>query len=306
MNAMHVDELDLTQIRLLAELSRSHSVSRAAYRIGISQSAASHALAKLRKKLGDPLFTRIPDGFEPTPFGARLGSASCEALDALVAGLASNDHFDPLTTNRVFTLFMNDIGQTIFLPPLLKFLQQKAPSVSARVLPVPIDNPGAALSSGAVDFAAGFFDNLTTGFYQNLVFHDRYACIVRAGHPKFRSGMTLEAFRTAEHAVADATGMAHAVIDRYLARHMVKRNVTLRVPGLHVLPMIVANSDLVAVVPGRLADIFAARVPIKVLPPPVPMQQFSVCIHWHERYHHDPAIRWMRRTFVDLFADQRR
>jgi DNA-binding transcriptional LysR family regulator len=306
MNTMHVNELDLTQIRLLAELSRSHSVSRAAHRIGVSQSAASHALAKLRKKLGDPLFTRIHDGFEPTPFGARLGSASCEALDALVAGLAVNDQFDPRTTTRIFTFFMNDIGQTIFLPPLLKFLKHNAPGASARVLPVPTDNPGVALSSGAVDLAAGFFDNLTTGFYQNLVFHDRYACIVRAGHPKFRSGMTLEAFRTAEHAVADATGMAHAVIDRYLARHMVKRNVTLRVPGLHVLPMIVANSDLVAVVPGRLADIFAARVPIKVLPPPVPMQQFSVCIHWHERYHHDPAIRWMRRTFVDLFADQRR
>jgi DNA-binding transcriptional LysR family regulator len=306
MNAMHVDELDLTQIRLLAELSRSHSVSRAAQRIGVSQSAASHALAKLRKKLGDPLFTRIHDGFEPTPFGARLGNASCEALDALVAGLASNDHFDPWKTNRVFTFFMNDIGQTIFLPPLLKFLKQNAPGVSARVLPVPIDNPGAALSSGAVDFAAGFFDNLTTGFYQSLVFHEHYACIVRARHPKFRSGMTLEAFRSAEHAVADATGMAHAVIDRYLARHRVKRNVTLRVPGLHVLPMIVANSDLVAVIPGRLADAFAARVPIKVLPPPVAMPQFGVCIHWHERYHHDPAIRWMRRAFVDLFSDQRR
>ena len=89
MNAMHVGDLDLTQIRLLAELSRSHSVSRAAHRIGVSQSAASHALAKLRKKLVDPLFTRIHDRFEPTPFGARLGNASCEALDALLAGLAS-------------------------------------------------------------------------------------------------------------------------------------------------------------------------------------------------------------------------
>lgn len=205
---MHVDELDLTQIRLLAELSRSHSVSRAAHRIGVSQSAASHALAKLRRKLGDPLFTRIHDGFEPTPFGAQLGNASCEALEALIAGLASNDHFDPLTTTRVFTFFMNDIGQTIFLPPLLKFLRQNAPGVSTRVLPVPIENPGAALSSGAVDFAAGFFDNLTTGFFQSLVFNDRYACIVRASHPKFRSGMTLEGFKNAEHAVADATGMA--------------------------------------------------------------------------------------------------
>jgi DNA-binding transcriptional LysR family regulator len=201
---------------------------------------------------------------------------------------------------------MNDVGQTVFLPPLLKFLKQKAPGASARVLPVPLDNPGAALSSGAVDFAAGFFDNLTTGFFQSLVFHERYVCIVRARNPKFRSGMTLEAFKNAEHAVADATGMAHAVIDRFLARYRVKRNVALRVPGLHVLPMIVANSDLLAVVPRRLADAFAARVPIRVLPLPVAIPQFDICIHWHERYHNDPAIRWMRRAFVDLFSAHRR
>jgi DNA-binding transcriptional LysR family regulator len=100
--------------------------------------------------------------------------------------------------------------------------------------------------------------------------------------------------------------MAHAVIDRYLARHRLKRNVTLRVPGLHVLPMIVANSDLLAVVPSRLAEVFALRVPIKVLPPPVAIPQFDVCIHWHERYRQDLAIRWMRRAIVDLFSGDRR
>ena len=135
MNGVHIDEFDLTQIRLLAELCRSRSVSQAAQRIGVSQSAASHALAKMRKQLRDPLFTRTRDGFQPTPFGARLGSASCEALDTLLAGLSSSDQFDPLTTTRVFSFFMNDVGQTVFLPPLLKFLKQKAPGASARVLP---------------------------------------------------------------------------------------------------------------------------------------------------------------------------
>ena len=115
MNDMHIQEFDLTQIRLLAELCRSRSVSQAAQRIGVSQSAASHALAKMRKQLGDPLFTRTRDGFQPTPFGARLGSASSEALDTLLAGLSSSDQFDPLTTTRVFSFFMNDVGQTVFL-----------------------------------------------------------------------------------------------------------------------------------------------------------------------------------------------
>jgi len=76
------------------------------------------------------------------------------------------------------------------------------------------------------------------------------------------------------------------------------------VPGLHVLPMIVANSDLVAVIPGRLADAFAARVPIKVLPPPVAMPQFGVCIHWHERYHREPGIQWLRGFFMRLRLEQ--
>src|ERR687887_2534154 len=99
---MHGGQLDITQIRLLAALSGSVSLSGAARHAGVSPSAASHALAKLRKQLGDPLFTRTRSGFQPTPFGARLGSASCEALDTLLAGLSSSDQFDPLTTTRVF------------------------------------------------------------------------------------------------------------------------------------------------------------------------------------------------------------
>jgi molybdate transport repressor ModE-like protein len=127
MSRMHIDELDITQIRLLAELSRLRSVSRAAQRIGISQSAASHALAKLRKISGDPLFARTQDGLQPTPFGSRLSTASCEALDVLLSGLTASDQFDPRTTTRVFSFFMNDIGQTIFLPPLIKYLKQTRP-----------------------------------------------------------------------------------------------------------------------------------------------------------------------------------
>src|ERR1043165_9645412 len=306
MSMGHIDELDLTQIRLLAELSRSASVSRAAQRIGVSQSAASHALARLRKRMGDPLFARTPNGFRPTPYGDRLCKASCEAVDLLTASLKAGETFEPHTPTRVFRFLMNDVGQTVLIPRMIELLKSKAPGASARVLPVPLINPGAALSGGEVDFAVGFFDNLTTGFLRSTVFREHYVCIVRSAHPKFRTGMTVQAFRDAEHAIADATGMGYAVIDRFLGKHKVQRNVTLRLPGLHVLPMIVANSDLVAVVPSRLAQAFASRLPIKVLPPPVSMPQFDVCIHWHERYHHDPAIKWMRRAFVNLFASERR
>jgi DNA-binding transcriptional LysR family regulator len=305
MNAMHIDQLDFTQVRLLAELWRSPNVSRAARRVGVSQSAASHAIARLRTKLGDILFIRTREGLKLTPRGTQVCEAACQAVETLTAALSSNQEFNPLSAVRVFRFFMNEIGQSVLLPPLLRYMKRNAPAASAHVMPVPLDDPGAALASGEADFAAGFFNNMTGGVYQSLVFRERYVCIVRSAHPKFRTGMNLESFTSAEHAIADATGMAHAVIDRNLARYRIRRNVTLRVPGLHVLPVIVANSDLIAVIPKRLADLFASRVQIKVLPPPVPMAAFDVCLYWHERYHHDPAIRWMRRAFVGLFADAR-
>ena len=299
---MHIDrDLDITQIKLLAELSRLRSVSAAAQKIALSQSAASHALAKLRKQLGDPLFTRAARGVQPTPYGERLGTAAREALDVLGAGLASNRPFDPRRSTRRFTFFANDVGQMVFLPRLVAFFKQEAPEATVRIAPIPLDNPGLALSSAEVDLAAGFFDNLTAGFMQAFLFRESYVCVVRANHPKFRAGMTLDAFKNAEHAMADSTGMAHAVIDRFLARHDIRRNTVLRVPGFHVLPMIVANSDVLAIIPNRLAQAFVPYVAIKILPAPIPLPSFDIRVYWHERYHHDPALRWFRKAFVALF-----
>jgi molybdate transport repressor ModE-like protein len=301
MQAMHIRDFDLTQIRLLAELARLGSVSAASRRIGLSQSAASHALAKLRQQLGDPLFTRTSDGFKPTPYGERLGRAAGDALDRLAEGLAANRAFDPRASTKQFTFYLSDVGQIVLLPRLLNLVQREAPGVVLRTVPIPLDDPALPLMAGDVDLAIGFFTNLTTGFRQTLLFRERYVCIVRADHPDFSEGMTLDAFREARHAIADMSGMAHAVIDHVFARHRIVRRDGLRVPGFHVLPLIVASSDLLAVIPLRLADTIVAHAPIKVFNPPVHLPPFDVRMFWHERFHHDPASRWMRRNIVALF-----
>ena len=301
MQSMHIGDLNLTQIRLIAELLRLRSVSAASESIGLSQPAASHALAKLRTHFGDALFTRTTKGFQPTPYGERLGLAAQEAVAVLVAGIGSGRQFNPSTTTRCFNLFASDVGQMVFLPKLLHYLKKAAPGATARVWQIPPEKPGVPLSSGDVDVAVGYFDNLVTGFRQSFLFRDRYVCVVRPKHPKFAKGMTLDAFQNAEHAVAHSTGMAHANIDRLLAGYQVRRKVTLSVPGFHVLPMIISNSDLVAIVPGMFADIYAPHVPIKVLPLPVPIPPFDLSVYWHERYHDDASNRWLRQAFVDIF-----
>ncbi|MEQ1946986.1 MAG: LysR family transcriptional regulator [Bryobacteraceae bacterium] len=300
-NAAVLNGMDLTQVRLLAALADHRNLSGAARRIGLSQSAASHALTKLRDHLGDPLFIRGRTGVHPTPYGERVGTAARHALSVLSEGIAANQPFDPQVSRRRFNIYLSDVGQVVMLPRILAFLSKEAPHSSLRVCPVPVETPGIALASGEVDLAIGFFNNLTTGFHQNTLGQEHYVCMARAGHPLFRHGMTLDAFLQARQALADSSGMAHAALDRHLAKHKIRRQITLVVPEFVVLPMLVAQSDLLVIMPARLAQAFSGRVPVDVFEPPVPLPQFAIKAYWHERFHHDATNCWLRRTFLSLF-----
>jgi len=301
MHAMHFENMDLTQVRLLAALADTRKLSAAAATIGLSQSAASHALAKLRDQLGDALFVRAAAGLSPTPFGEHLAASARDALAVLRDGLEANQRFDPKTTTRQFTVFMSDVGQMVLLPRLLAFMKEEAPNASLRACPVPLEDPGGALASGEVNLAVGYFTTLVGGFRQSVLFQESYSCVVRADHPDFAAGMSLEAFRRTPRAMADATGMSHAVMEHQLARHGIRGTPRLRVPQFMVLPLVIARSDLLVVMPTRLAETFAALVPLKVMTPPVPLPVFDVTVYWHERFNGDPGNRWFRRVFVRLF-----
>lgn len=304
MNNMHIESLDIAQVRLLAELLETHNLSLAAERVGLSQSAASHALARLRRRLGDPLFVRAAGGVQPTPYGEKLGLAARQARDTLIEGLARDRGFDPASSDRRFSIYLSDVGQMVLLPRLLGYLKRAAPGVSLRASPIPLTAPGEALASGEVDMAVGFFSNLATGFRRVGLFREHYVCVVRSDHPNFRAGMSLEAFQATDHALTEASGMAHAVIERVLAAHKVRSSVKLSVPHYFVLPMIIAGSDLAVIMPARLADAFAPHVGLQILPPPVPLPAYDIMAYWHERYHHDPASRWLRGALVRLFRQQ--
>ena len=159
------------------------------------------------------------------------------------------------------------------------------------------------LASGEVDLAVGFFSNLAAGFRQSLLFRERYVCVVRDDHPNFRSGMTAEGFAKSPRALADASGMAHAVVEEELRKQGLVASPRLTVPQFMVLPLVIANSDLLVIMPSRLAKAFAQLVSIKILRPPVALKPYDIKIYWHERFHQDPASRWFRRTLAELFRE---
>ncbi len=302
---MHIDDIEIGEIRLIAELAKTRKLSTAAERLRLSQSAASHALARLRRRAGDPLFVRGPSGFYPTPYGERLSLAARNAINVLMDGLAPNAPFEPATTKRHFNVYLSDVGQMVFLPRLLSFMERETPQARLRVCPIPLDDPGAQLASGEVDLAAGFFRNLGAGFRQSLLFREHYVCVVRADHPNFHSGMTPEAFAKSPRALANASGMAHVVVEEELRRSGFDVTPQLTVPQFMVLPLVIANSDLLVIMPSRLAETFAELISIKVLKPPVVLKPYDIRLYWHERYHRDTAIRWLRQSFVELFVGRK-
>jgi DNA-binding transcriptional LysR family regulator len=272
MHSMHIDDLELGEIRLVAALAELNKLSAAAARLGLSQSAASHALARLRAHTGDPLFVRGAGGFYPTPYGERLSTAARRALDILLDGIAANPPFDPSSTTRKFNVYLSDVGQMVFLPKLLALTAGETPKASLRVCPIPLEQPGAPLASGEVDLAVGFFRNLTTGFRQSMLFRERYVCVVRADHPNFGSGMSTEAFACSQRAIADASGMGHAVVEEELARQGFTTVPSLTVPQFMVMPLVIASSDLLVIMPSRLAEAFAQLISIKILNTAVKME----------------------------------
>ncbi len=291
---MQIRALNLTQLQLVEALARDGNLTDAAKKIGLTQPAASHALARLRRDLQDPIFVRTSSGMQPTPYGTRLAAAVRAALQVLRDGMERHHEFEPGTSKRTFNLFMSDIGQLLYLPPLLARLSKEGAGIALRVRSVPDKAPHQLLESGEVDLAIGTFTTLISGCMQKRLFQDRYVCIVRKDHPAFEDGMTAEAFDNVPHALADASGYVHELLDRRLARLKVRRNVKLHIPHFLVLPLVVARSDLLAIMAERVATLFADIVPLKILAPPTKLPPYEVKLFWHERFHRDPANRWLR------------
>ncbi len=164
----------------------------------------------------------------------------------------------------------------VFLPRLLAHRKSTAPGVRLRALPIPLRAQEAALESGEVDLAIGHFTAFAGGFHQRRLFRESYVCVARSDHPRFARGMSVEAFSRAEHAYADASGMAHELVEQVLRQHGIARRVSLTVPQFMVLPLVIAGSDLLVTMPGRLAEEFAKLIRIKVMPFPVRMPGYDI------------------------------
>ena len=300
---MNIGDLDLNLLRAFDAVLREGSVTAAGERLDLSQPAMSNALSRLRRLLDDPLFVRTPSGMRPTPFAQRLAAPVRQALDLIQTTLAQQAAFDPRTSQRSFRLQLSDVGEIVFLPALLERLEREAPGVRIDTGQLPQDEVSEALAAGEIDLAVGFLPGLSAGVASKRLFRDRYVCAVRADHPRIGSRITLAQFLAASHVLVSARGSAHEIVEQTLRNKGLARRIALRVPHFTVIPMILARTDHMVIVPEGLTRAIARFGRFKSLKPPVDIPALDVKVHWHERFGRDPGIAWLRGLLLDLYAE---
>jgi DNA-binding transcriptional LysR family regulator len=297
-----VNNIDLRLLAIVSELHKTRSVSEAAEHLGLSQSAVSMSLAKLRKHFNDPIFVRTSSGMEPTPHAADLIQLLKRAEEMLQTALGHHVVFDPMTSDRVFHLYSTDIAQVTLLPRLLARLKDVAPSIRIDLRRIS-EATSRLLESGAADVAVGFIQPMGAGFCQQSLFKEKFVCAMRRNHPRVRSTLTLEQFQGETHLAVATSGTGHAIIDKTLDAKGIRRNIGLTVPSFLGIASILTATDYLVILPGQLAAHLSRPGNIQVLPLPFHLPSYVIMQAWHERYTHDPAVRWFRGLIVDLFSE---
>jgi DNA-binding transcriptional LysR family regulator len=300
---MDIADLDLNLLVVLDALLRTRSVSGAARMLGMSQPATSLALQRLRKAFGEPLFVRTARGIHPTPYAEGLRAPLEAILDRIRADLLQQPTFDPANVERSVTFNMQDIGELVFLPRILERLSALAPGVHVRTVNLPTSYIEPALRAGEVDLALGHFPELDhAALFQQRLFTHSFICLVREGHPTIGSEMTRRQFTEGRHAVVHPSGQLNDTLESELATQGLTRQIAVRIEHFLAVPTILSQSDLICTVPYAIGASLAKLGDIKLVRPPFKAKPRVVRQHWHSRFHHDAANRWLRGVVAELFV----
>ena len=295
---MNLSALDLNLLVALDALLLEANVSRAAMRIGLSQPATSHALQRLRDMLGDPLLVRVGARMELTPRAQGLRGPLAQALDQ-VRGLFMSDDFDAASSERHFRLMMPDLAVELLVPPLMEKITRLAPNVRLDIVPWRGPAIFNAEFARTIDLVISIGDAFK-GFHRQLLYTDRDTLVVRRGHPVATKLGRRDVFLKARHVAVIIRGQNADLIDGWLRTKAIERRIALVVPGYIEALHIVARTDLVAFVPGRLISALAKPLSLMAVTPPLDPGIDEQFMFYPTRAQFDPGSIWLRNLMLGI------
>jgi DNA-binding transcriptional LysR family regulator len=277
-------------------MSERH-VTRAANKVSISQSAMSNALSRLRHVFKDDLFIRTSKGMEPTLRALELGQSIGQILQQTTRLMSSDIYFDPLISNRSYSIRMSDLIGALVLPVLVNNLSSSAPNISLDVLHISPEKTVELLESDQLDIALSTDLEHNNSIRSQALISDRMVCILRKGHPLSSGKLTLKKFLDGKHLRVSMSPTDIRFVDNVLAGQGHKRDVVLNVPHWLLIPEILKKTDLIAVISERLASNFTNE-DLVLRPLPFMANYFNWTMYWHKRYEHSQSHQWLRGLIV--------
>lgn len=299
--SINLNTFDLNLLRTFDAVLREGSLTSAGAQLGLSQSAMSHALQRLRALCNDPLFVRTTKGMTPTAFAQTIAAPLAAALATISSALSTNISFDPATSTRRFKILTTDIAELIFLPQLMPLINRQAPGVSVDIAQVERTQYRDALETGVADIALGRLPELHRDFYQQHLFDEPFVCLMRKDHPVIGQRLGMQQFMDSWQISISEPAQVEAILKRALGAKAARRKIALHLPHHVVVPMILARSDLIAVLPKAAGEAFLDVLNLKALALPFKVPAARVHQFWHQRAHHDAGHKWLRNMIAELF-----
>lgn len=285
--------IDLNLLVILDALLGEQHVTRAAERLHLSQPAVSHALARLRDLLGDPLLVRAGSGLVPTARALELAAPLAETL-AQVQSLLAPNTFDPASARRTFRLAMSDYGAAIILPGLIRTLRTEAPGIDLQISHASREGMVEGLLNGDIDLAAGVLPELPGDLRSTPLFEERYVCLLDRQSLPAAGVLDLSTYLSRPHVLLEMRGSGTPEIERTLTALRERRRVAVSLPHWSVAPRFISGTDLILTVASRALNEVDDQSLI-VVPPPFEIAPFTFVSAWHKRRGGDQALNWLNQ-----------
>ena len=297
-----LDRLDF--LLVLDAVIEHRTITRAAEALGVSQSALSHALVRLRSRFHDPLFVRSGAVMLPTPLVQSLVDPLQRSMRIIRDEILNAPRFDPATSARVFRLCVNEVGALLLAPKVIRVLRARAPSASIAPTEVPRDDMAAALEAGRVDLAVGHYPELKgSGIYQQLLFRRSYVAIVRESHPTIGASLSARQFYKMPLIRCTATVAVGTWLDRLFAEAGQVQITAIETPFVMSLAALAAATDAIAFVPEELVSALKSVAALRVVKLPFATPVLDIKQHWHRRQKDDAAHRFLRQVVHDALHE---
>lgn len=283
--------IDLNLLVILDVLLSEQHVTRAAERLHLSQPAVSHALARLRDLLGDPLLVRQGGSLVPTARALELATPLAEAL-AQVQTLLAPNRFDPASARRKFRLAMSDYSAAIFLPNLVRTLRSEAPGIDLQIIQASREGMIDGVVNGDLDLAAGVFPDMPAELRTTPLFEEHYTCLVDRNSLPASGTLDLPTYMSRPHVLLEMRGSGTPEIERALTAIRERRHVVVSLPHWGVAPQLIQGTDLILTVSSRgLLNIDHRH--LLAVPPPFHIPSFAFELAWHGRRGGDAGLQWL-------------